>query len=71
MESQPQNPEFRINPENFNQCILHHATGKINYCIEILHFHLLNLYTVWIVKPLVNFSSLRQVPQQEFITSFF
>ena len=21
MESQPQNPEFRINPENFHQCI--------------------------------------------------
>ena len=21
MESQPQNPEFRINPENFNPCI--------------------------------------------------
>ena len=20
MESQPQNPEFRINPENFHQC---------------------------------------------------
>ena len=22
MESQPQNPEFRINPENFHACIL-------------------------------------------------
>ena len=22
MESQPQNPEFRINPENFKPCIL-------------------------------------------------
>ena len=21
MESQPQNPEFRINPENFHQCM--------------------------------------------------
>ena len=21
MESQPQNPEFRINPENFHQCL--------------------------------------------------
>ena len=24
MESQPQNPEFRINPENFHQCIFYH-----------------------------------------------
>ena len=23
MESQPQNPELRINPENFHPCILH------------------------------------------------
>ena len=23
MESQPQNPEFRINPENFHPCSLH------------------------------------------------
>ena len=23
MESQPQNPEFRINPENFHPCTLH------------------------------------------------
>ena len=22
MESQPQNPEFRINPENFHPCVL-------------------------------------------------
>ena len=22
MESQPQNPEFRINPENFHKCVL-------------------------------------------------
>ena len=23
MESQPQNPEFKINPENFHPCIIH------------------------------------------------
>ena len=23
MESQPQNPEFRINPENFHPCVQH------------------------------------------------
>ena len=23
MESQPQNPEFRNNPENFHPCIIH------------------------------------------------
>ena len=27
MESQPQNPEFRINPENFRPCVL--STAKI------------------------------------------
>ena len=27
MESQPQNPEFRINPENFHLC---------EYCIQII-----------------------------------
>ena len=27
MESLPQNPEFRINPENFHQCVL--STAKI------------------------------------------
>ena len=29
MESQPQNPEFRINPENFHPCII--------YIVYILH----------------------------------
>ena len=29
MESQPQNPEFRINPENFHPCVLRVKT--INY----------------------------------------
>ena len=30
MESQPQNPEFRINPENFNTCII--------YKVDVLKF---------------------------------
>ena len=25
MESQPQNPEFRINPENFHPCVIREA----------------------------------------------
>ena len=29
MESQPQNPEFRTNPENFHPCI------KMFWCLEI------------------------------------
>ena len=28
MESQPQNPEFRINPENFQPCLTHRHTAK-------------------------------------------
>ena len=29
MESQPQNPEFRNNPENFHPCILTNLLGKL------------------------------------------
>ena len=36
MESQPQNPEFRINPENFHPCakaaFFHNLTNKISIC---------------------------------------
>ena len=28
MESQPQNPEFRINPKNFHPCKSHRKQGK-------------------------------------------
>ena len=28
MESQPKNPEFRINPENFHLCKSHRKLGK-------------------------------------------
>ena len=28
MESQPQNPEFRINPENFHPCLSHTSPGS-------------------------------------------
>ena len=45
MESQPQNPEFRINPENFYPCMYmqHHAyhgisdfagSAQIQHCIN-------------------------------------
>ena len=29
MESQPQNPEFRINPENFHQCVCTFVASKL------------------------------------------
>ena len=29
MESQPQNPEFRINPENFHPCIYLFKRGSL------------------------------------------
>ena len=29
MESQPQNPEYRTNPENFHPCIKANPKGKI------------------------------------------
>ena len=32
MESQPQNPEFRINPENFHPCIL----TKLSYSFAVV-----------------------------------
>ena len=34
MESQPQNPEFRNNPENFHPCCLEIATKTIQLSIE-------------------------------------
>ena len=34
MESQPQNPEFRINPENFHPCGLHYSVINVrNRCM--------------------------------------
>ena len=30
MESQPQNPEFRINPENFHPCII------VGFCANVI-----------------------------------
>ena len=30
MESQPQNPEFRINPKNFHQCIFKICRSVLN-----------------------------------------
>ena len=34
MESQPQNPEFRNNPENFHPCKLFRLTFSISICVE-------------------------------------
>ena len=40
MESQPQNPEFRINPENFHTCVKQnglkiHALNTSSFCSRI------------------------------------
>ena len=42
MESQPQNPEFKINPENFHSCTtfwyllhLHTARAQLSLCIYL------------------------------------
>ena len=45
MESQPQNPEFRINPENFHPCPLWDTIYINGYKIKSLK---LQLYTVYI-----------------------
>ena len=34
MESQPQNPEFVINPENFHPC---GSMGELFVCVNALH----------------------------------
>ena len=34
MESQPQNPEFRNNPENFHPCIFNESRG-LNFCLSL------------------------------------
>ena len=43
MESQPQNPEFRINPENFHPC----RQWEISVLLAYAHrsSHSLNMYT--------------------------
>ena len=38
MESQPQNPEFRINPENFHQCKYGFNDWKSADPDEMLHY---------------------------------
>ena len=35
MESQPQNPEFRINPENFHPCRLKWKLYQLIICLKI------------------------------------
>ena len=36
-ESQPQNPEFRINPENFHPCAYACCTGEAHASVGISH----------------------------------
>ena len=35
MESQPQNPEFRNNPENFHPCSQYITRGASNVCLNL------------------------------------
>ena len=37
MESQPQNPEFRNNPENFHPCLQHWKVKHILYLLGRTH----------------------------------
>ena len=37
MESQPQNPEFRINPENFHPCPYEHELSFLPMAYESQH----------------------------------
>ena len=41
MESQPQNPEFRNNPENFHPCLptADSCMADISYCRECINVH--------------------------------
>ena len=38
MESQPQNPEFRINPENFHPCIMLDGVSSTSGKVDVLKF---------------------------------
>ena len=38
MESQPQNPEFRIDPENFHPCVGNTGTMPYLWWFHIQHF---------------------------------
>ena len=49
MESQPQNPEFRNNPENFHPCILTiirriNTTSESSKAIQLIIFQHFSLY---------------------------
>ena len=52
MESQPQNPEFRINPENFHPCAPGSTIALHELCSSELktgiHFHL------YVLQPNLN-----------------
>ena len=43
MESQPQNPEFRNNPENFHPCNSHKCNSKIELSHTFLTVYLINI----------------------------
>ena len=36
MESQPQNPEFRINPENFHPCGPTNDSNSLHICANLI-----------------------------------
>ena len=55
MESQPQNPEFRINPENFHPCIYQRIT-------ELISQMMISTISVLEVFILANSADLDKMP---------
>ena len=53
MESQPQNPEFRNNPENFHPCSSHKYNSKIELSHTFLVVYLINIESTFL-KVLVK-----------------
>ena len=55
MESQPQNPEFRNNPENFHPCI-----SYISVLILIKLFQAVHTMYIYLIKYVLNQTNVKR-----------
>ena len=51
MESPPQNPEFRINPEKFHQCNYNFTLKTYDYLDIYVSYFLAKTYCTCLIEP--------------------